>query len=467
MLFLCVHKYYNLLDTKILIESLINQINHLQHALDRLAAENISLNSKLSVLKNKKNSNNSHTPPSKDENRPLRNQSLREKSDKKVGGQPNHEGKTLKCSGVIDEVIEHLPGFCNCCGEDLKNVPEDLIETRQLIDIPVIKPICTEHRIYRKTCSCGHQMESKFPTYVSAKIQYGTNVESLIGYLHTRQYLPYKRMQEFFNDVMNLPVSVGGINNILNRLVLKAKPHYEQIKKRIYQSQFIGTDETGIKVNGENNWMWTWQNEDLTFIVHSDNRGSKTIEDNFSEGLPNAVLQHDRFACHFNCDALHHQICTAHLLRDLKYIVELYSDCAWAVEMKALLINAIQLKKVLTSKDYYGQCKEREILQLQLEQLIVMKIDADHSKAKTLQKSLLKHQQYILYFLYHPKVPPDNNGSERAIRNIKVKQKISGQFKSINGANGFAILRSVVDTSIKSGQNILNALMTVAKLGTE
>jgi transposase len=346
-------------------------------------------------------------------------------------------------------------------------VTEYLIETRQVIDIPVIQPLYTAHRIYRKTCTCGHDTESNFPAHVAAKVQYGPHVESLVGYLHARQYLPYQRMKEFFADVMALPVSVGGINNVLNRLIQKARPHHGQIKQRIYEDQFIGTDETGVKVNGQKGWMWTWQNDDLTFIVHSDNRGFKTIEDNFANGLPHAVLQHDRFACHFNCKAIHHQICMAHLLRDLQFISELYKDCRWANHMKALIRQALLLKKDLTINEYYGQCHERKKLEIQLNELLSLKLDPEHGKAKTLQKSLLKHQQYILCFLHHPKVPADNNGSERAIRNIKVKQKISGQFKSTRGADGFAILRSIIDTTIKSGQNVLNALALIAKLGTE
>ncbi len=135
--------------------------------------------------------------------------------------------------------------------------------------------------------------------------------------------------------------------------------------------------------------------------------------------------------------------------------------------MKDLIRQALLLKKDLTINEYYGQSHQRKQLEIQLNELLRLKLDQQHARAKTLQKSLLKHQQYILYFLYHPKVPPDNNGSERAIRNIKVKQKISGQFKSTDGANGFAILRSVIDTTIKSGQNVLNALTLIAKLGTE
>jgi transposase len=144
------------------------------------------------LYKNKKNSNNSSIPPSKDENRPLKNQSLRQKSDKKAGGQPGYEGRTLECSAVVDTIIAHVPGYCNCCGKDLCGVPEELIESRQFIDIPVIKPVCIEHRVYRRTCSYGHCMESNSPSALTAKVQYGPNVESLTGYLYARQYLPYQ-----------------------------------------------------------------------------------------------------------------------------------------------------------------------------------------------------------------------------------------------------------------------------------
>ena len=226
------------LDIKILLETLFEKIRNLEDTVEQLRVENTGLRATLAVYKNKKTSNNSHTSPSKDENRPLKNQSLREKTDKNVGGQPGHEGKTLECSDIIDKTLQYIPNYCNCCGQDLADVTEYLIETRQVIDIPVIKPLYTEHRIYRKTCTCGHNTESDFPAPVAAKVQYGPNVESLVGYLHARQYLPYQRMKEFFEDVMGLPVSVGGINNILNRLIQKAIPHYEQIKQRLYEHQF-------------------------------------------------------------------------------------------------------------------------------------------------------------------------------------------------------------------------------------
>lgn len=456
------------MDIQKLIESLFERIKILEQNNAFLIKRVVDLEAELASFKKKKNSNNSHTPPSQDPNRPKKNQSLREKTGNKPGGQLGHEGSTLLCSDIVDEIIEHKPGYCNGCGNDLKDITETLIESRQQIDIPPIKPICVEHRIYRKTCSCGHQMESKFPTNITAAVQYGPGVESLVGYLHARQYLPYHRMQEFFKDVMNLPVSVGGINNILKRLTKKALPYYQTIKERIENAVFVGTDETSVKVNGNKDWIWTWQNEDLTFLVHSDNRGFKTIEDTFGNGLPNAILQHDRFACHFKCDALKHNICMAHLLRDLKYIDELYDkQCTWAIEMRTLIMQALELKKELTITAYYGPCEKRQKIEIKLNELLSCAIDKEHTKAKALLKNLLKHRNSIFNFLWHPKVPPDNNGSERAIRNIKVKQKISGQFKSTEGASCFVILRSVIDTTIKAGQNVLAALVLIATLGTE
>jgi len=223
-----------------------------------------------------------------------------------------------------------------------------------------------------------------------------------------------------------------------------------------------------MAVNGEKHWVWTWQNSHLTFIACTDNRGFKTIEQYFPEGLPNSIIGNDRYAAHFKCQAKQHQTCMAHLLRDLKYIIEFYeNNCDWATQMKELILQAINLKAVLTTPDYYGPNEKRYDLEKMIAMVLQNKIDEVHRKAKTLQKSLRKHQQNILTFLWHADVPADNNGSERAIRNIKIKQKISGQFKTEKGANGFTVVRSIIDTVIKSGQNEMEALTLIAKLGAE
>jgi transposase len=449
------------LDLQILIQSLLQKIEQLEARVKILEAEN-------ALLKNKKNSNNSHIPPSQDQNRPRKNQSLRIPTDRKAGGQPGHEGTTLECRSKVDEIIKHSPGQCGSCGSNLSNYAEQLVSTRQLIDIPTIVLKCTAHQVYKKQCSCGHITISDFPKHVANPVQYGPNVESLVGYLHARQYLPYARTKEFLNDVMGLSISTGGINNILQRIAQKALPMYNTIKEKIAQATCIGTDETGVNINGKNHWAWTWQNDTLTYIVCAASRGFKTIQGAFENGLPNATLVHDRWPCHFQMNAKAHQICTAHLLRELNYINELYKDkCPWATAFKALLQDAILLKNELTTADYYYPNIKRQALFERLNQWLIYPINERHLKSKKLQKKLLAKQECILYFLLQSNVAPDNNGSERAIRNIKVKQKISGQFKTLESANIFAILRSVIDTAIKNGNNVLNALHLIATFGTE
>lgn len=447
------------LDIQELVQTLLHTIQQLEARVKALEAEN-------ALLKNKKNSSNSHIPPSQDQNRPKKNQSLREPSDRKAGGQPGHNGTTLECRSNPDEIIKHSPVECSSCGNSLSNHAEQLVSKRQLIDIPVIVLKCIEHRVYKKQCSCGHTTVSNFPKHVANPVQYGPNVESLTGYLHARQYLPYGRTREFLNDVMGLPISTGGINNILQRMAQKALPMYNTIKTKIQQATCVGADETGVNINGKNHWAWTWQNDTLTYILCAAGRGFKTIAAAFENGLPNAVLVHDRWPCHFQMNTKAHQICTAHLLRELNYINEIYKNkCKWATAFKTLLQDAILLKKELNTADYYYPNIKRNALFEKLDQWLHYPVNDQHKKSKKLQKKLLAKRECILYFLLQSNVSPDNNGSERAIRNIKVKQKISGQFKTSESANTFAILRSVIDTTIKNGNNVLNALKLIATFG--
>jgi transposase len=460
-------QYLQLSSTKLVKK--LQAIIASQAALILLLQETVKrLEEKIVLLENKKNSGNSHLPPTQDPNRAKRNQSLREPTDRKVGGQPGHEGVTLACRSQVDEVIKHSPSSCGHCGNTFHNEAEELVGTRQLLDIPTIVLKCIAHQVYKKQCNCGHTTISEYPKHVASAVQYGPNVESLIGYLHTRQYVPYARTKEFLNDVMGLSISTGGINNILQRLAQKALPMYQTIKERIEQATCIGADETGVTINGKNHWAWTWQNNTLTYIVCAASRGFKTIKAVFENGLPNATLVHDRWPAHFQTNAKAHQICTAHLLRDLNYINEIYKGkCVWVNEFKALLLEAIQLKKELKTYDYYNSNTKRDVLFEKLETWLSYPIKEQHTKSKKLQKKLLAKKECIFYFLTQSNVPPDNNGSERAIRNIKVKQKISGQFKNLENANIFAILRSIIDTTIKNGQNVLNALKLIATFGTE
>ncbi len=226
---------------------------------------------------------------------------------------------------------------------------------------------------------------------------------------------------------------------------------YEQIKERISQSvAAVGADETGMKVNGKKHWFWTWQTENHTYITHANNHAYSTIENHFPSGLPDATLVHDRYAAHFKCEAEGHQICMAHLLHDIQYIHELYPGLLWSKDFKNLIHQTLQLKQTLDPVDCYRPKTQRTTTQKRLGQLLTEAIDTQYPQAITLQKNLHKHAGHILTFFDHPKVTPDNNASERAIKNIKVKQKISGQFKSEAGDQAFAVLRSVIKSLFKN-----------------
>lgn len=456
------------------VESLNAQVNDLTeqvHVLVKkntaLIKENTDLRIRISKYEHPKNSNNSSVPPSKDENRPKR-KSLRERSGLRPGGQKGRKGSTLRMVDKPDFIEKHEPNYCKCCGESLEHSTLIPAGKRQVFDIPKIEIKVSEHQIYKKQCECGHITEADYPQEANAAVSYGNNIESLIGYFHTRQYLPFKRMQEMFKDVFNAPISEGGLHYILDKLVTKANPAYTLIKQRIASSSkyAVGSDETGMKVNGDKQWAWTWQNDEATFITITDNRAQRSIEETFENGFENAVLVHDCWRSHFNTHALSHQICMAHLLRDLNYLTERYNH-KWSRICKSLFQTALALNKQMNDVDYYIHNPERNSIEKRLDRLLNVELPEKHEELVKFRNRLVKYRNYIFTFLYHPKVPPDNNASERAIRNIKVKQKVSTQFRSPNGAFRFAVLRSITDTVLKNKLDVLPSLNFIANLATD
>ena len=449
------------MDKDLIIQELISKI-------EELVTEVNHLKQRLAKYEHPKNSNNSSIPPSKDENRPKRNQSLRNKTGRNPGGQLGRKGNTLKMVETPDIIETHIPSYCNCCGNDLSSIAFMPAGKRQVIDIPKIELLVTEHQIFKRTCTCGYETISKFPSEANAPVSYGNNIESLIGYFHTRQYIPFRRMKEFFNDVFHVPISEGGIHYLLNKLAKKAEPAYDLIKQKLLSPSLraIGADETGVKVAGAKHWAWVWQNDDATFITITDNRAQRSITENFEKGFDNAVLVHDCWRSHFNTNALSHQICLAHLLRELNYLTERYNH-KWSNVSKVLFMSALDLKKQMNQVDYYIQNPKRKNIEKRLDRLLNYSLPPNHKELITFQKRLVKYRDYIFTFLHMPQVPPDNNSSERAIRNIKVKQKVSGQFKSPNGAFIFAVLRSITDTIIKNNQNVVSSLNVIANLHTD
>jgi len=335
---------------------------------------------------------------------------------------------------------------------------------RQQVDIPPSLPIYIEHRSHVITCPlCNFENRGVFPEQIRAPIQYGTNVEAMVGYLSVYQSLPYKRIACLFKDFFKLPISEGSVDNLLESLAQKANPVYEIIRTKIQQSQVVGSDETGGRVNGKKHWFFVWVTSLLTFIVSATSRGYKVIEQQISEGFTLCIYVSDCFSAQLKVKAMAHQLCMAHLLRELSNFAENLNS-QWSFKVKDLFLRAIQLKKKMTNDDYLKPPKEIKELNEYLDELLKIDYSKFHSKEKAFIKRLTKHRQSIFTFLIYPDVPPDNNASERAIRNVKIKTKVSGQFRNDDGkgADRYAKIRSVIDTTIKHGQDVYNALVCMA-----
>jgi transposase len=445
-----------------LVTDLTNLVLDLRLELVSVKQELVNTKEELRILKEGKNSKNSSMPPSTDLKKP--NQSLRVPSGKKSGGQLGHKGSTLEMKAIPDEIIQYIPFFCNSCGADLTNSEAILHEKRQVVDIPPVATVYTEHQVFKKQCQCGCQISSPFPAHVSSSIQYGAGIETMVAYMSARQYMPYARMCEYFGHIHQLPISQGSIANILERFAEKSETVYQYIKECVAQSDVVGADETGCKINGNKYWTHTWQSSQNVLLSVAKSRGYAGIHETFPDGLPNAILVSDAWAAQLGTIAKSHQLCMAHLLRDLNYFIDVLKD-SWSVKVKELIDRSLKLKNRLNHNDYHTPIPEREEIEKELDALLGK--ETTEGKITAFRKRLIKNRNYIFQFLKHHNVPPDNNASERAIRNVKVKQKVSCQFKSELGAQIFVKIRSVIDTCIKRNIDIFNALKLVANYRPE
>ena len=438
-------------------------MDDLKSMVDSLKEENANLRNKVTELekklKSKKDSSNSSIPPSQDQNRVKKNTSLRKKTNRKTGGQPGHKGTTLEMSNEPDQIEFHVPCACSCCGEIL-DAPHELIGKRQVIDIPPIRPVTTEHQIYSVQCKCGLLNKGQYPKSATSPVNYGSNIEVLINYLSARQYMSIVRIEEFFHQVLGVKLSQGTIVNKLDRFADKCKEAYEEIRDKVSQSEVIGSDETGCVINGKKHWVWTWQTSNNTFISVSESRGFKAIEDNFENGFPNSILVSDCWAAQLKTKSKFHQICMAHLQRELNYFKQLATE-KWSTRFSNLISQALRLKSKMNREPADNFKSKVQSIIKQSKKLIAENLEGP-PKLITLKKRLDKRIDNLWVFLKHYDVPADNNGSERAVRNVKVKQKVSGQFKSSKGAHGFVILRSVIDSAIKQNKNVFDVLVEFA-----
>jgi len=426
----------------------------------------IHLQEEIRLLKNGKKSGTSHTPPSHDIGR-SNEKSLREKTGKKTGGQKGHKGFTLHMKEIPDEIIDYKPTECRDCGEKLNEEMAKLIERKQEIIIPPLHAHYVEHRSFTNTCThCNCVNTGQLPPNLKAPIQYGANVSATLTYLFAYQHMPYLRMKILMNDLFKIQLSQGTISNILEKMTEQSMPIYNEIQVRIQKSKVVGGDETGTKINGVKGWFHVWQNAYLTFIVSATTRGYKVTEEYFIEGFSKAVYVSDCWSAQLKTIAKRHQLCLAHLLRELTNFEEALS-CKWSTELKILLKQSIELKQNFQNNDYLHPPPSVAEIEHKLDEILLVDYTNFHPKTKAFVKRLIKRRESVFTFLYYKEVPFDNNGSERAIRNIKVKNKISGCFRSEDGAKQFAVLRSVIDTTIKNTQDVFHAINLIAKTQPE
>lgn len=421
----------------------------------------VQLLEEIAVLKAKKNSGNSSMNPASDIAMPAK-VNLREKSGRKPGGQPGHKpGNQPKMSNDPDEEVGHRPVVCWNCGRSLEGMPGEVAARRQEFEVPKIDLFVREHQQIAVACTCGCNSLGVFPQDVRSTIQFGKSFESLTAFLCTRHYIPVKRVQEIYKDMLGVSISTGAIGRLMRRMAKRCGLAYQGIKGEIMKAVYVGADETGAKVNGGKGWFWVWQSDTSTYIAFASSRGFEVVAREFPDGFPEAFLGHDSLAAQFKTPAKAHQMCMAHVLRELKWNIEAY-NCEWSEQMSEAINLAWQLKNAM-DREAHGRHQPWVIeAEEHIDQLLAMDIPAKNKKTVSLRKRLLKKRDSVLQFLYHPEIPPDNNGSERAIRNVKIKQKVSTQFKSQQGAQDFAIIRSVIDTAIKRGENVFDCLMNAA-----
>lgn len=441
------------LESDILLLRAENAALHVQ--IKELEAKVISLLEVIESQGIKKDSHNSHNPPSTDKSMPKRNKSLRNKTGRKSGGQEGHEGYTLEMQSIPDETEALKSSYCSSCGADLSASEHLFLSKRQEVILPPIYPKYKEYRQYGCMCDCGHHQKADYPQGINSPIQFGSSIVSKVSYFNVFQYVPYARLKLLFKDIFNLSISEGSIKNLLDKGASKGEVVYQAILEEIKNAAYVGSDETGAKVDGEKWWIWVWQNIQNTFLKASDSRGFDTVEQLFPDGLPNATIGSDRWAAQLKIESNNKQLCFPHLQRDLVYLIELEKS-EWATQFKDLLSEALILRQVAKQRDKAFDKEEATVKELEqkLNQLLAAIVSKDQTpKTAAFQKSMLKYRNHLFPCLYNLEIPPDNNASERAIRNIKVKQKISGQFKS--GQDTFCVLRSIIDTLRKRELDVL------------
>ena len=442
------------------IAQLNRNIDSLNHQLRKRNDEIVKLKDRLSKYENpEKNSGNSSTPPSKERMKDeivRRTKTLRKPSSKKPGGQSGHKGHKFSCIATPDEVIDDIPNYCTNCGDSLADAERILDYVTQVVSIPELKPVVKEIRHYVMVCkNCGERIRTASRRR-SNDVVYDASVKSLVVYLSVVQFLPYGRIASFLHDVLGLSPSKGSLVNWVNEAKRNAQPIVDKIKEYIMSSNVVGFDESGCYCNKRLDWAWIAQTVYYTLLFRANGRGSKVLTEQFGDSLERMTAVTDRHSAYFALRFLNHQVCLAHLLRELQYLSELDTNQKWSEQVTNLFREAIHERNA-NPTDIISKASWLD----KLDSLLKINVSKLGKKFDIFKNGLIKCRDYIFNFLEDPMIPSDNNASERGIRKLKIKLKNSCTFRSDFGADAFLELHSVVETAKKHNQTPFNAIQAL------
>jgi len=466
------------------IERLQKEIQILRHENQELRVEledaTKRIQELLAILN--QDSGNSNWPSSRDKSRQKRQKrtkSLRKKSDKKAGGQEGHQGHTLEFSEKPDIIETHRPTHCEHCHTSFTEEQHGVaLDKRQVFELPPLDLIVTEHRAETLICShCGEMTMGAFPEEVKAPVQYGPRVQQLAVYLRTEQFVPYKRSRQFMADLFGVYLSTGTLQNMMGKASLGLKEAVEVIKQGIIASEVVNYDESGFYIRGKRHWLHTAGTPLLTLYFPHERRGKKATDAMGVLPKFHGTAVHDFWSAYRQYKQCLHSLCNAHHLRELTAVVE-NDEQRWAQHFKAFLVSAKHAVEQAQAEGFSSLPQEKiEQIERLYSKLIEAGLNANlpptegwprgkrgrgkKTKARNLVERLDKYRQEALAFVYDFKVPFDNNLAERDIRMLKVQQKVSGTFRSQQGAEDFCTIRSYTSTMRKQGVNAWTALGSV------